>query len=114
MEREASDVREAVRWRLTRAMGGYDRSPMRTAVLQCGLTAAALAVIVGSCMWAWASADFWQAVPLYPAVAVAGVLSGSASHAWHHRPGRATLEGVGATLVTLLGTALISLARWGW
>jgi Na+/glutamate symporter len=87
---------------------------VRMALLQFLLTAAALAVVVGSCLWAWASADFWQAMPLYPAVAVAGVLSGSASHAWHRRLGRATLEGVGATLVTLLGTALITLARWGW
>ena len=87
---------------------------MRMALLQVGLTAAALAVVVGSCVWAWTSADFWRAVPLYPAVVVAGVLSGSASQAWHRRLGRAGLEGVGATLFTLMGTALITLARWGW
>jgi Na+/glutamate symporter len=114
------DVERAMRWRVLKrrvacaSTGMGIPLAMRASLLRFGLTAAALAVVVGSCLWAWASPDFWRAVPLYPAVVVAGVLSGFASQAWRSRIRRATLDGLGATLVTLLGTALITLARWGW
>ena len=87
---------------------------MRAAVLQILLTVAAVAAIACSCVWAWASSDFWRTVPLYPAVAVAGLLSGSASQAWRREFARAAAVAAGATLTTLLGTAVITLARGGW
>jgi len=40
------------------------------------LATAALSVVVGSCLWAWASDGFWETIPLYPCVAAAGTLAG--------------------------------------
>ncbi len=41
------------------------------------LALSSLVAVVGSCVWAWAWADvnFWEDVPLYPCVGVAGLLA---------------------------------------
>jgi Na+/glutamate symporter len=77
------------------------------------LASAAMCVVIGSCLWAWASEEFWNSVPLYPCAAAAGVLAGSALYVGRGRLLRAAALGVAASLATLLGTAVITLARWG-
>jgi hypothetical protein len=74
---------------------------------------AALAVVVGSCLWAWASEEFWSSVPLYPSVAAAGTLAGLALYVGRGQLLRAGALTLMTSLVTLLGTAVITLARWG-
>ena len=77
------------------------------------LATAAVFVIVGSCLWAWASDDFWESLPLYPCVAAASTLAGLALYAAGGRLLRAVALSFATALVTLLGTAIITLVRWG-
>jgi hypothetical protein len=77
------------------------------------LATAAMSVIAGSCLWAWASDDFWESVPLYPCVAAAGALAGLALYVGRGRLLRAVALSFATALVTLLGTAIITLVRWG-
>jgi Na+/glutamate symporter len=77
------------------------------------LASAAMCVVTGSYLWAWASEEFWDSVPLYPCAVAAGVLAGSALYVARGRLVRAGALGVAASLATLLGTAVITLARWG-
>jgi hypothetical protein len=77
------------------------------------LAAAALAVVVGSCLWAWASDDFWESVPLYPSAAAAGTLAGLALYVGRGQLLRAAALTLMTSFITLLGTAIITLARWG-
>ena len=39
------------------------------------LALSSLVAVVGSCVWAWADVNFWEDVPLYPCVGVAGLLA---------------------------------------
>ena len=90
---------------------GYVRPAVRIMALM--LATASLSVVAGSCFWAWASDDFWESIPLYPCVAAAGTLAGLALYAGRGQLVRAGALSLATSLVTLLGTAIITLARWG-
>lgn len=85
---------------------------MRAAAVTVLLGIAALTILVGSCVWAWTTDDFWRPIPLYPAVVAAGVLAALAIYAHSKRRLKAVALGAGVTIVTLVGTAVITLARW--
>ena len=76
------------------------------------LIAGAAAVLVGSCYWAWATADYWRPIPLYPTVLAAGVLATVAVHVRSGRRLKAAGLGTAATVMTLACTAVITLLRW--
>ena len=90
---------------------GYDRRAVRLMTLM--LATGSGIVVIGSLLWAWATDEFWESVPLYPCVAAAGILAGLALLLGRRSLVRAAAFAVAISLVTLLGTAVITLARWG-
>ncbi len=69
-------------------------------------------------VWGWATFDFWDPVPLFPCVGGSGLLAALAAYegwkeagAWR-RVGLAAFVGVAVAVATLIGTGLITLARW--
>ena len=76
------------------------------------LTFAAAAILAGSCYWAWTADSFWKPLPLYPAVLAAGILALLATYSNSGRLLRAIWMGGAVALITLAGTALITLVRW--
>ncbi len=76
------------------------------------LALASLVAVVGSCLWAWADEHFWEDVPLYPCVGVAGLLAALAVVASRKRLVKAAGIGSLVALTTLVGTAVITLYRW--
>ena len=73
---------------------------------------ASVGVVVGSLVWAWATFDFWESVPLLPCVAVAGGLAAIAVYAARRTVAAAVAVGVLVSAATFIGTLLITLARW--
>jgi peptidoglycan/LPS O-acetylase OafA/YrhL len=73
---------------------------------------ASVAVFVGSVLWAWATFDFWETIPLVPCVLGAGVLAAFALYVPRRRPLRALGIGLAVTIMTFLATAFVTLSRW--
>jgi hypothetical protein len=73
---------------------------------------ASAVVTIGSLVWAWATFDFWESVPLIPCVGTAGGLAGLAVYAARKNAVPAILVGLSVAAATFIGTALITLARW--
>ena len=76
-------------------------------------TVAAATVIAVSCFWAWRSATFWTALPLYSSILAAGLLALLAIYSQSRRLLKAFGFGASVALLTLGMTALITLVRWG-
>ena len=76
------------------------------------LALASVAVFVGSLIWAWATFDFWETIPLVPCVLGAGTLAALALYA--RRGGFLAPLGVGLAVAaaTFVATAFVTLARW--
>ena len=68
--------------------------------------------IAGSCLWAWGTPDFWEKVPLYPCAAATGLLAALAIYLRRRRTFPAIFAGIAASMITLAGTAIITLYRW--
>jgi len=85
---------------------------MRGTTAFAGLTLATASVVAGSYLWAWTTEAFWKPLPLYPCILTAGVLALLAIYANSRRLLRATWMGAGVALMTLAGTAVITLIRW--
>ena len=75
-------------------------------------TLAAAAILAGSCYWAWTTDSFWKPLPLYPCVLAAGILALLAIYSSSGRLLRAIWMGGAVAMITLAGTALITLVRW--
>jgi uncharacterized protein YqgC (DUF456 family) len=76
------------------------------------LAIASVAVLVGSLIGAWRTADFWETIPLVPCVVGAGTLAAAALYARRRQTAEAVVIGLGVAFVTLVGTLLIALGRW--
>jgi hypothetical protein len=82
------------------------------------LALASICVVVGSVVWAWATFDFWETVPLVPCAGASGLLAAGAVYSgwtgvglWR-RAGLAVFVGVAVALATFIGTGLMTLYRW--
>jgi hypothetical protein len=73
---------------------------------------ASAVVVVGSLAWAWATFDFWDTVPALPCVGAAGGLAALAVYAAGKHAAAAILVGLSVSGATLIGTALVTIARW--
>ena len=70
------------------------------------------AVFVGSLLWAWATADFWEDAPLLSCVAAAGLLAALAAYVSTRNTLLAVVLGLSLGLATFLGTLIVTLSRW--
>ena len=85
---------------------------MRRTTVFALLTLATATVVAGSYLWAWRTETFWKPLPLYPCVITGGLLALLAIYVNSRRFLRASWIGGGVALMTLVGTAIITLIRW--
>jgi hypothetical protein len=69
-------------------------------------------VFFGSLVWAWATFDFWETIPLVPCVLSAGILAALAIYVRRRRPFGALLLGLAVAILTFIGTLFVTGARW--
>jgi hypothetical protein len=77
------------------------------------LASASVAVFVGSLIWAWATSDYWETIPMVPCVVGAGVLAAAASYVHRRRLWVSLGIGIAVTLVTFVATGTVGFSRWG-
>ena len=73
---------------------------------------ASAAIFVASVLSAWATFDFWEALPLTASVVGVGLFAGVAAYLPRHQAAFATIVGVLASAATFVTTLFITLARW--
>ena len=76
------------------------------------LALASVAVFAGSLIWAWATFDFWETVPLVPCVIGAGLLAALALYARRGGLLGPLAVGLAVGVATFVATAFVTLARW--
>ncbi len=76
------------------------------------LALASVAVFAGSLIWAWATFDFWETVPLIPCVIGAGFFAALALYARRGGLLRPLAVGLAVGVATFVATAFVTLARW--
>ena len=69
-------------------------------------------VFVVSIVWAWATFDFWETIPLVPCMLSAGTLAGLAVYVPRRRPWGALLLGLAVAMMTFIATLFVTLSRW--
>jgi hypothetical protein len=75
------------------------------------LATAAVAVFVGSVIWAWSTFDFWETGPFLGSVFGVGTLAALALYVGRRRVGEAIILGLAGGLVTAIATYFVT-ARW--
>ena len=77
-----------------------------------GLGVASAAVVAASGVWAWATFDFWETVPLVPCLLGAGLLASLAVYDRGRKFVVALLVGLVVTGAAFCITGLVTLYRW--
>jgi hypothetical protein len=77
------------------------------------LAAVAVAIFIGSLVWAWATFDFWEIIPLFSCVLGSALFAASATYVSRRKLFAAVAVGFAFAIITFIVTFAVTSARWG-